>query len=58
MKLTPAANEVLGKVIELAADGYSAGQIAKQVGKSASFIDRMLRNLPSLIGQHLAQVSA
>jgi predicted transcriptional regulator len=54
MKLTDDAKEVLGDVIEMAREGHSAKQIAEKVGRSPSYIGRMLRNLPKLIGQYLS----
>lgn len=58
MKFNSHVRDSIGQVIELRKTGHNARQIAEQVGKSKSFIDRMLRNLPKLIGHMLDEQSA
>jgi transposase len=53
MKMNSHVRESMAKVIELRLAGHNAREISEQVGKSKSFIDRMLRNLPKLIGYML-----
>lgn len=53
MKANKHVMECIHQVIEMRVDGYNSRQISEKVGKSKSFIDRMIRNLPKLIA-HLA----